>query len=199
MSEQALNTPLRLNIGCGRDIRPGWVNVDSARLPGVDIVQDLETLRDTPLPIADNSVDEFLLCHVIEHIRDPLGMMQELYRVAKPDAKLVAQCPYGSSDDAWEDPTHVRAYFIGSWGFFSQPFYWRADYGYRGDWQPMKIDLLMHAKDDEGLSAEALMARLQRERNIVRECVVTMTAIKPHRAAKRELQTPPKLQLHWSP
>ena len=65
--------------------------------------------------------------------------MQELWRIAKPNAKMVIRVPHGASDDAWEDPTHVRAYFSNSFGYYSQPYYWRADYGYRGDWLHEKL------------------------------------------------------------
>lgn len=82
---------------------------------GVDLVCDLET-EGPALP--DNSADEFLASHVLEHLRNPLPLMAECWRIAKPGALFVARVPYGSSDDADEDPTHVR---------------WRADYGFRGD------------------------------------------------------------------
>lgn len=39
-----------LNLGCGTDIRSGWVNLDSAELPGVDVVHDLDRL---PLPFEE--------------------------------------------------------------------------------------------------------------------------------------------------
>lgn len=55
---------IRLNLGCGRNIREGWVNADRSLLPGVDVVVDLEK----ELPFADDSADEILLSHVIEHI-----------------------------------------------------------------------------------------------------------------------------------
>jgi hypothetical protein len=48
-----------LNVGCGRNIREGCINLDSYPLPGVDIVADLERCADVPLALADNSVDEF--------------------------------------------------------------------------------------------------------------------------------------------
>ena len=95
----------RLNVGCGRNIMPGWINLDSVAMPGVDIVADLENCATVPLPIEDDSIDEFLLSHLIEHIRAPLPMMQELHRAAKPGAIAVIKVPYGASDDAWEDPT----------------------------------------------------------------------------------------------
>ena len=108
----------RLNVGCGRGPLQGWVNLDSVALPGVDIVADLESCATTRLPFPDSSVEEFLLSHVLEHIRGSLGLMQELWRIAMPEAKMVIRVPYGASDDAYEDPTHVRQYFLGSFGFF---------------------------------------------------------------------------------
>jgi hypothetical protein len=48
--------------------------------------------------------------------------MEELHRIAKPNAKVVFKVPYGSSDRAFEDPTHVRQYFLHSFDYFCQPF-----------------------------------------------------------------------------
>jgi SAM-dependent methyltransferase len=183
------NPPFRLNVGCGRNAREGWVNLDSAALPGVDIVCDLEDLRRTPVDLPDATVNHFLLSHVLEHVRDSLGLMQELWRLATPGAIAVVRVPHGGSDDAWEDPTHVRAYFPGSFGYFSQPFYWRADYGYRGDWNPDKITLLVDRARCAGLDAQETLAKTRRERNLVREMICELRAVKPGREPKQELQT----------
>ena len=191
-------SPLRLNLGCGRNILEGWVNIDWIQLPGIDIVADLGQCATTPLPFADDQVDEFLLSHVIEHIPQTLPMMQELYRIAKPGAKAWIRVPHGSSDDAWEDPTHVRAYFPGSFGYFSQPYYWRADYGYRGDWQPLSITLYVPAALQGTLNFEALHERISRERNLVVEMVAELEAVKPLREPKRELQTAPNVYIGFA-
>lgn len=185
---------LRLHLGCGRTILKGWVNVDQVSLPGVDVTADLNACRVKRLPFADDSVDEFLLSHTIEHITDTLALMQELHRVAKPGSILTARTPYGSSDDAWEDPTHVRAYFIQSWGYFSQPYYWRADYHYRGDWQPETLELAVDKEDNKDLAPAAILARVFAERNVVREMVVTLRCVKPIREPKRELQVLPRIK-----
>lgn len=183
---------MRLNLGCGRDIRAGWVNIDSMPLPGVDHVVDLD---DKPvLPFPDDSVDLIEGSHVIEHLRNPLPLMAELWRVAKPGAEAAFRTPYGSSDNADEDPTHVRRLFLQSWDFFGQPAYWRADYGYRGDWQPTRITLRIspHLND---LSADEVMWALRFQRNVVIEMAARLVAVKPGRPTDRDLQQTPEVVL----
>lgn len=176
---------MKLNIGCGNDRREGFLGVDIVPGAAVDMVCNLEL--DT-LPLEDNSVEEFLLSHVLEHISDPLTMMGELYRVAKPFAKMVVRCPYGSSDDAWEDPTHVRPIFHGTFSTFQQPYYWRADYLYRGDWKPVKVQLFLSPHGPSVYDPNAALRVIQTQRNMVREIVAELVAIKPAREPKRELQ-----------
>lgn len=178
----------RLNLGCGRDIRPGWINIDRTVLPGVDFAIDLDQSPVFPLP--DDSVDVSEANHVLEHLVNPLPMMAELWRVTRPGGTLTVRCPYGSSDDADEDPTHVRRLFLGSWGYFGQPHYWRADYGYRGDWRAECVHLFITSAFAP-LPDLQLCAAIQTSRNVVLEMVAKLTAVKPARPADRELQTPP--------
>jgi SAM-dependent methyltransferase len=187
----------KLNAGCGRNIIPGWINLDSQKLPGVNVITDLERCAEIPIPLDNDSIDEILLSHVIEHIKSPLPMMQELHRIARPGAKAVIRVPYGSSDDAWEDPTHVRAYFPQSFGYFSQPYYWRADYGYRGDWQPVQITLSLDGKTYSQMSRSVLFETINKKRNVVREMVCILEAIKPARPPQRELQKTPVMNISF--
>jgi len=53
------------NIGCGRDIRKGWINVDKFDLPGVDVVHDIESL---PLPFGEGGIEVVLCRDVLEHV-----------------------------------------------------------------------------------------------------------------------------------
>lgn len=190
--------PLRLNLGCGRGVIAGWVNIDARPGAGVDLVADLDRVRDRPLPFPDGTVSEFLLSHLIEHLADPLALMEELHRVALPGAVAEISVPYGASDDAWTDPTHRRPYFIGSFGYFSQPLYWRADYGYQGDWKPERVHLLIDpAFRDE--TPPAIMRRVHRERNIVREMIARLVAVKPARPQDRRHATVPAITLEFAP
>ena len=169
-----------LHLGCGNEYIPGWVNVDVTGRK-LDIEFDLDACRTQKLPIADNSVDGFYLCHVFEHVKDVLSLMQELYRVAKNGAIAHLRLPYGSSNDAWEDPTHARAYFESSFLYFSQPAYSRADYGYTGDWQCERVSFLVDPAVG-CLGSEMAMDKIKSQRNVVREMIVELTAVKPARA-----------------
>lgn len=100
---------MRLNMGCGRNKREGYVNVDAAPACEPDQVWDLEQ---TPWPWADDSAQEVLFVHSLEHMGgDPkvfLRIMQELYRICAPDAVIHIRVPHPRHDDFIGDPTHVR-------------------------------------------------------------------------------------------
>jgi len=178
-------TGVRLNLGCGRDIRPGWVNVDTVPLPGVDVATDFD--HDPSLPFADGTVGYSEGAHVIEHLRDPLPFMAELWRVTRPGGTAVFRCPYGATDDADEDPTHVRRMFPGSWGYFSQPYYWRASYQYEGDWQLTDLTLAVFG-EFSGCTDPELWSMIRFQRNVVAEMTAKLRCVKPRREPKRELQ-----------
>jgi SAM-dependent methyltransferase len=170
-----------LHLGCGGDIRAGWINLDSRALPGVDVVADLDACREKPLPFPADSIDEFLGSHVLEHLSDPLAFLQELHRVARHGAKLVFRVPYGSSDDADQDPTHVRRYFARSFYYFSQLGYTHFDYGYSGDWDTESIVLTVDAARHAGKSFDQLFEEVRSQRNVVLEMIATLSAVKPAR------------------
>jgi len=188
----------KLNVGCGRNILPGWINLDGTPGPGVDVVLDIETLK--RFPFEDATFDELLLSHVLEHIRNVYPLMSELYRVAKPNALMTIRVPYGSSDDAWEDQTHVRAYFLQSFGYFGQPYQWRAPeggYGYTADWKAEAITLLIPKPilDKAAGNVDTLNRWIRHERNIVREMVCSLRKVDPPRPADRSLVAVPPINV----
>lgn len=187
----------RLNVGCGSNPLEGFINLDGPWQPKADVRFDLETCGPLmPLPFKDDIFDELLMIHTIEHINNLLPLMQELWRVAKPDAILGIRCPHGASDDADEDPTHVRRMFPRSFATFSQPYYFKADYGYRGDWDCVMVKLLVRkARLDKLKPFGALEQALSTERNIVTEMVVELRAIKPARIPSREDLRWPKMHV----
>lgn len=96
-----------LDIGCGAAKTPGAIGLDISSDTDADIVHDLDTF---PYPIEDASFDQILLQDVIEHVREPIRVFEELHRIARPGARIQLRTPHFSSVLAYGDPTH-RHYF----------------------------------------------------------------------------------------
>jgi hypothetical protein len=100
---------MRLNLGCGRDKRAGYINIDKHPVFEPDQLVDLEQ---TPWPFADHSVDEIVLHHVLEHLGQQtatfLAIITELYRILKVGGTIEITVPHPRSDLYLGDPTHVR-------------------------------------------------------------------------------------------
>jgi len=112
---------MRLNLGCGNKRLPGWVNVDFVPETRPDQVWNLERL---PWPWADNSVDEVLMEHVLEHLGAApdvyIGIIKELHRVCRDGAKINVVVPHPRHDVFLADPTHVRPITPADLDMFSQ-------------------------------------------------------------------------------
>lgn len=110
---------IKLNLGCGRNHKAGYINVDKFGEP--DMRHDLESF---PWPWEDSSVSEIVLNHVLEHLGQDtetyLNIIKEIYRVCKDQATIHIVVPHPRHDDFINDPTHVRAITPESIGLFSK-------------------------------------------------------------------------------
>lgn len=81
---------IKLNLGCGTDVREGFLNIDVRNLPNVDIVSTLENL-----PFEDNYADLIVAQDVLEHFcRIELGrVLEEIKRVLKIGGILEIRVP----------------------------------------------------------------------------------------------------------
>ena len=73
---------IKLNIGCGLDIKEGWENYDM--YPADKRVKYINLLE-LPLSLPDNHADFVLLSHVLEHMVHRKEFMHEISRILKPD------------------------------------------------------------------------------------------------------------------
>ena len=105
----------KLHLGCGAIILPDYVNVDSAKLTGVDVVHDLRTF---PWPFEDQSFEEVILVNILEHLPSVVMAMEELHRITRPDGRIMIRVPYFNSWDASADPTHVHVFNESTFDFF---------------------------------------------------------------------------------
>ncbi|HMP90059.1 MAG TPA: methyltransferase domain-containing protein [Kiritimatiellia bacterium] len=115
----------RLNVGCGTDVRAGWVNLDVAPLAGVDVVHDINRI---PYPFADETFDEILCQDILEHMTDLPTVLFELKRLLKSGGKLRIQVPHFSSRNNFADPTHKRMFSLLTFEYFVTNAYDGRDY-----------------------------------------------------------------------
>lgn len=82
---------IKLNLGCGQDYKPGWINIDALPRFHPDLVHDLRR----KLPFKNNSVDYILAQDILEHlIKDEAAtFLKDIFRVLKPGAKLEIRVP----------------------------------------------------------------------------------------------------------
>ena len=124
-----------VDIGCGAKKLNGAFGLDRRKRPGVDIICDFENA----VPLRTNSVDVVYMSHIMEHIRDLIPFLEEVYRVCRPEAEVRVIVPYYTSRGAFRDPTHVRFITEDTFQYFESP----TSYGIKTDFRIEKIDFDM--------------------------------------------------------
>jgi predicted SAM-dependent methyltransferase len=81
----------RLNWGCGRDGRYGWINLDRTAGPGVDLVADIRE----GLPIESGTIDYVVGFHALQELAytELAPALAELLRVLRPGGTLRLAVP----------------------------------------------------------------------------------------------------------
>ena len=109
-----------IDMGCGRNkIKPKnkdeiILGLDKFKLDCVDIICDLER----GLPLKDNSVDIVVANNILEHIKNFFQIIEEMWRVTKPEGILKIIVPHFSSEKAFTNPDHKRVFGCFSFDYF---------------------------------------------------------------------------------
>ena len=117
----------KLNLGCGRKILPDYVNIDICEVPGVDVVWDINL----GIPFVDNSFTEVLAKDFIEHIQptNAIFLMNEVYRVLRPEGIFKIHVPEAPGITACQDPTHICFWNEESFDYYRVDHFRREQYG----------------------------------------------------------------------
>lgn len=110
------NTSLKiLDLGCGKKKRPGAIGVDYSDRHNADVIHDLNIF---PYPFDNDSIDQVYLDNVLEHLAEPMRVMEEVYRITKPGGGVKVIVPYFRSEWAFIDPTHKAFYTVDSFAYY---------------------------------------------------------------------------------
>lgn len=183
---------MKLNLGCGQNLVAGYINVDKYGSP--DVRHDLETF---PWPWADNSVEEFLFNHALEHMGAAydtfISIMKEIYRTGRNGALVKIVAPHPRHDDFLNDPDHVRpitpemmSLFSKrnclEWkrmGFANSPLALHHDVDFEVESVNCGLDEPYRSEFMERRISEDDIARLARQRNnVIREITLALRIVK---------------------
>lgn len=109
---------MKLNLGCGADIKKGYVNIDFRKLTGVDVKHDLNKF---PYPFKNNTFDFIYSRNCIEQLDDIMKVMYELHRICKKKG-LVNIIVYHFSSSMAFYCRHKIFFNIGSMYIFRDKF-----------------------------------------------------------------------------
>jgi predicted SAM-dependent methyltransferase len=95
---------MKLNLGCGPDIKDGYINIDTCALDSRVVVQDVRNLN-----FNDESIDEIFAKDIIEHmsIDDFKISIKNWSKICKSGAKLFIQTI------CWD--SIIKAYYANVW------------------------------------------------------------------------------------
>ena len=94
---------MRINLGAGNDILEGWQNHDIRKhRPEIDVIFNLDKF---PWPLDDKIYDEVRAWDVLEHLSNPLKVMDEIWRILKPKGIFTAKVC------GWKNPNFYVSLF----------------------------------------------------------------------------------------
>jgi len=96
----------KLNFGCGQDIKEGWVNVDVQKNAKIDKSFDFDKF---PYPLKENEYEYILVSGVLEYLKKPSEVLNELWRISKSNAIIeIKKIPHYSNRSAYDDIDHIH-------------------------------------------------------------------------------------------
>lgn len=97
---------MKLHLGCGNDYMEGYINCDWSD----SIKKDKKIDITKKLPFEDNSIEEIIINHTLEHTQKPIEVLKEFYRICKNGAIIKISVPYFSSESAFSMIDHYSFY-----------------------------------------------------------------------------------------
>jgi SAM-dependent methyltransferase len=145
-----------LELGAGKRPTPG-VDVYHDRVQHSAHIQVAHDLNLLPWPFLDEAYDKVVALDVIEHLKlDKHIILNELWRITKPDGQVMLRVPYYANPVSWRDPTHVHIFHEETFYYWDKRHALHKDYGsiYYGEynqwWRVESVDFVNPGKEGVG-------------------------------------------------
>lgn len=151
--------PTRINLGSGKDYKPGWLNLDVLDRAEPDLVLDLGKPVQWPivrptrfggdLRLEAGTVERVYANNVLEHVPDLPTLMSNVLTVLAEGGEFEIEVPYEKALTAWQDPTHLRAMNENSWLYYTEWFWYLGWFEHRfelvrSQWLNLKLQPCEH-------------------------------------------------------
>lgn len=119
---------MKINLGCGKDIRKDYLNVDwKGSSSSSSLIKNID-LSLFPWVFQDSSCDEVLMNHVLEHLPNTLATVSEIHRILKSGGIFIGKVPFCFSENAFIEPDHVRYFHPQSFHRLAEIFNFKTEY-----------------------------------------------------------------------
>lgn len=158
--------PYACEVLYGIDIRAGESTASKATILGANLAIE-------PIPFPDNHFDSVSAYDFFEHVprvaldynskssRFPfIELMNEIWRVLKPDGRLYAITPAFPGEKALRDPTHVNIITAKTHRYFTTPQVLGKMYGFCGEFQVIRQSWI-HPRDEYEPAHPGLLRKLR--------------------------------------
>ena len=103
---------------CSCNNKPeGYIGIDKRKLNEEDIEFDLDQPN---WPIESESVGVFRCQDALEHLKDPINAMKEIYKALVPFGWALIEVPSTDGRGAFQDPTHVSFWNSNSFWYYTR-------------------------------------------------------------------------------
>lgn len=116
-----------LDVGCGINKFAGAIGIDRNPRSRADVLAELDHF---PYPFRESSFDALRAIHVIEHVADVVGTIEEFHRLVRPGGLIYISTPHYTDFSSFCDPTHRWHLNSFSFRYFGDD---NAGYGYYSD------------------------------------------------------------------
>lgn len=127
------NNLRKIDLGGALGSPNGYESVD---LEDADIRCDLND----KWPFEDNSIGLIRAWDILEHLKDPIHTMNEIYRVLTPGGWLLSLTPSTDGRGAFQDPTHVSFWNENSFWYYTKSGFAKYLHGkFKGRFQSVRL------------------------------------------------------------
>lgn len=160
----------KVDLGSRFNKPAGYIGFDRLPGPGVNHVCNLSQ----GIPCEDNSIGLIRAYDFLEHMPDPVSMMNEIWRVLVPGGWLLASVPSTDGRGAFQDPTHVSFWNENSMLYYSSSQYAAFIPEFRGRFQVSRVATLYQSEwhEQNKIShVEAQLIAVKPEYKPIGECL----------------------------